>query len=124
MPVSTVPRPVASRLPHKRSMKTTRPLLVGLLLLILTAGCATQGAYLNEGPTALGKPPYQVGPLTVVMRPQAEVELICRLRSPHAAPEGRIHGCYVPADRLIVSTADPHVLMHEFKHYFEGPWHK
>jgi hypothetical protein len=55
---------------------------------------ATQGAYLNEGPTALGKPPYQVGPVTVVMRPQA-------------APEGRIHGCYVPADRLIV-----------------GPWHK
>ena len=68
---------------------------------------ATQGAYLNEGPTALGKPPYQVGRVTVVMRPQAEVELIGRLRSPPAAPEGRIHGCYVPADRLIV-----------------GPWHK
>jgi hypothetical protein len=59
-----------------------------------------------------------------LIRPQAEVELICRLRSSHGAPEGRIHGCYVPADRLIVSTADPYVLMHEFKHYFEGPWHK
>jgi hypothetical protein len=105
-------------------MKPTRPLLAGLLLLILDTGCATQGAYLNEGPTALGKAPYQVGPVTVVMRRQAEVELICRLRSPHAAPAGRIHGCYVPADRLIVSTADPYVLMHEFKHYFEGPWHK
>jgi hypothetical protein len=25
---------------------------------------------------------------------------------------------------MIVSTADPYVLMHEFKHYFEGAWHK
>jgi hypothetical protein len=63
-----------------------------------------------------------VGPVTVVIRPQAEVELICRLRSAHRAP-GRIHGCYVPADRMIVSTADPYVLLHEFKHYFEGSWH-
>ena len=102
----------------------TRALQTALLAGALTTGCATHGAYLNEGPTALGKPPYQVGPVTVVIRPQSEVELICRLRSPHAAPEGRIHGCYVPADRLIVSTADPYVLMHEFKHYFEGPWHK
>ncbi len=104
-------------------MTTTRALLTGFLL-ILTPGCATKSAYLNEGPTALGKPPYQVGPVTVFIRPQAEVELICRLRSPRAAPEGRIPGCYVPVDRLIVSTADPYVLMHEFKHYFEGPWHK
>src|SRR6266849_6092164 len=88
-------------------MTTTRALLTGFLL-ILTPGCATKSAYLNEGPTALGKPPYQVEP-------------ICRLRSPRAAPEGRIHGCYVPVDRLIVSTADPYVLMHEFKHYSEGP---
>jgi len=95
-----------------------------LSLIAVTTGCAAQGAYLNEGPTALGKAPYQVGPVTVVIRPQAEVELICRLRSSPGAPGGRIHGCYVPADRLIVSTADPYVLMHEFKHYFEGPWHK
>ena len=83
----------------------SRAFIVGLSL-TLTTGCATQSAYLNEGPTALGKPPYQVGPVTVVIRPQAEVELICRLRSSHGAPEGRIHGCYVPADRLIVSTAE------------------
>jgi hypothetical protein len=79
------------------------PALSVSLPLSLTTGCATQSAYLNEGPTALGKPPYQVGPVTVVICP---------------------HGCYVPADRLIVWTADPCVLMHEFKHSFEGPWHK
>jgi hypothetical protein len=45
-----------------------------------------------------------------------------RLRRAPRAP-GRIHGCYVPADRMIVSTADPYVLLHEFKHYFEGSWH-
>jgi len=50
--------------------------------------------------------------------------MICRLRSPLSAPTGRIHGCYVPADRTIISTADPYVLMHEFKHYFEGAWHQ
>ena len=35
-------------------------------------------------------------------------------------PGGHIHGCYVPAARMSVSTADPYVLMHELKHYFEG----
>ena len=44
-----------------------------LSLIAVTTGCAAQGAYLNEGPTALGKPPYQVGPVTVVIRPPAEV---------------------------------------------------
>ncbi len=62
----------------------TRILQTAILASALTTGCATQGAYLNEGPTALGKPPYQVGPVTVVIRPQSEVELICRPRSPHA----------------------------------------
>ena len=104
--------------------RSTRTLALALGLAALTSGCAGQGAYLNEGPTSLGKAPYQVGPLTVVIRSQPEVELICRLRSPQKAPDGRIHGCYVPADKLIVSTQDPYVLMHEFKHYFEGPWHK
>jgi hypothetical protein len=98
-------------------------LLVVVLAFILT-GCATHEAYLSAGQTQLGKPPYEVGPLTVVIRPQSEVELICRLRSPQASPAGRVHGCYVPADKMIVSTADPYVLLHEFKHYFEGPWHK
>ena len=96
-------------MPSLEGMKTipVRVVLAALSLIAVMTGCAAQSAYLNEGPTALGKPPYQVGPVTVVIRPQAEVEMICRLRSSPGAPDGRIHGCYVPADRLIVSTADP-----------------
>jgi len=96
-------------LPSLEGMKTipVRVVLAALSLIAVMTGCAAQSAYLNEGPTALGKPPYQVGRVTVVIRPQAEVEMICRLRSSPGAPDGRIHGCYVPADRLIVSTADP-----------------
>jgi len=93
-------------------------------LALVSTGCASPGPYLSTGQIQLGHAPYQIGPVTVVIRPQPEVEMICRLRSPHTAPAGRIHGCYVPADRMIVSTADPYVLMHEFKHHFEGAWHR
>ena len=61
--------------------------------------------------------------MTVLLRSQPEVELICRLSAGGSAPMARIHGCYVPADKMIVSTADPYVLMHEFKHYLDGDWH-
>jgi len=101
-----------------------RSVMAGIGLALVSTGCASQGPYLSTGQTQLGQSPHQVGPVTVVIRPQAEVEMICRLRSPHTAPGGRSHGCYVPADKMIGSTADPNVLMHEFKHYFEGAWHK
>ena len=104
--------------------KRMRVAMAGIGLALAFTGCTSHGAYLSTGQTQLGQSPHQVGPVTVVIRPQPEVEMICRLRSPHRAPDGRIHGCYVPADRMIVSTADPYVLMHEFKHYFEGAWHK
>jgi hypothetical protein len=104
--------------------KGIRAVIAGVGLAVVSTGCASQGPFLSTGQTQLGTSPYQVGPVTVVIRPQAEVEMICRLRSPQLAPAGRVHGCYVPADRIIISTADPYVLMHEFKHYFEGPWHK
>jgi len=101
-----------------------RALMAGLALVLLSSGCAGHAPYLNTGQTHVGRSPHQIGPVTVAIRPQPEVELICRLRGAQAGPGGRIHGCYVPADRMIVSTADPYVLMHEFKHYFEGAWHK
>jgi hypothetical protein len=104
--------------------KGIRAVIAGVALALVSTGCASQGPYLSTGQTQLGTSPHQIGPVTVVIRPQSEVEMICRLRSPQAAPAGRIHGCYVPADRTIVATADPYVLMHEFKHYFEGPWHQ
>lgn len=104
--------------------KGIRAAIAGVGLALVSTGCASQGPYLSTGSTQLGSSPHQVGPVTVVIRPQPEVEMICRLRSPQAAPVGRIHGCYVPADRMIISTADPYVLMHEFKHHFEGAWHQ
>lgn len=97
--------------------------MAGIGLALLSTGCASQGPYLSMGQTQLSHSPHQIS-RTVVIRPQAEVEMICRLRSPHTAPAGRIHGCYVPADRMIISTADPYLPMHEFKHYFEGAWHQ
>jgi hypothetical protein len=67
---------------------------------------------------------YQVGSLRVLLRPQPEVEFVCRLHTQHQTTStGRILGCYVPQAKAIISTRDPHVLLHEFKHYFEGPFH-
>jgi len=49
---------------------------------------------------------------------------MCRLHAQQrATPSGRILGCYVPRERAIISTPDAQVLLHEFKHYFEGPFH-
>jgi hypothetical protein len=49
---------------------------------------------------------------------------MCRLHAQQrATPSGRILGCYVPDQRAIISTPDAHVLLHEFKHYFEGSFH-
>jgi hypothetical protein len=68
---------------------------------------------------------YQAGPLRVLLRPQPEVEFMCRLHAQRqATPNGRILGCYVPRERAIISTPDVHVLLHELKHYFEGPFHE
>lgn len=104
--------------------KGIRAVIAGVGLALVSTGCASHGPYLSTGQTQLGTSPHQIGPVTVVIRPQSEVEMICRLRSPLSAPAGRIHGCYVPTDQTIISTADPYVLMHEFKHYFEGAWHQ
>jgi hypothetical protein len=50
---------------------------------------------------------------------------MCRLQTEQqATPSGRILGCYVPRERAIISTPDAEVLVHEFKHYFEGAFHE
>jgi len=100
--------------------------LVGFLALIgaVSAGCGSTGAPSGQKSTIVSGDLYQVGPLRVLLRPQPEVEFICRLHSQQqAASSGRILGCYVPAERAIIATPDAHVLLHEFKHYFEGPFH-
>lgn len=103
-------------------------LAVAFVLALAVSGCATQGGYLSAGQANLGGEKYgetyKVGPITVLIRPQPDVELICKLRGAKAPTTARIHGCYVPADKMIVSIADPYVLLHEFRHHFEGAWHK
>jgi hypothetical protein len=59
----------------------------------LLTGCAAQRPYLSAGNAGLGQNPYQIGPVTVVVRSQPEVAMICRLSAP------------------------------SLKHHFEGGWH-
>ena len=74
-------------------------------------GCATSStrADLGSGPS------YDVGPLTVLVLPPDKVAWECGY--PTAT------GCYQADQHRIVTVPDPYVLIHEFKHYFEGPWH-
>jgi hypothetical protein len=96
--------------------------LIGVGIGILN-GCASAPS-LTPGATTASADFYQVGPLRVLLRPQPEVEFACRLHVQHQAmPNGRVLGCYVPGQQAIISTPDPWVLLHELKHYFEGPFH-
>jgi hypothetical protein len=125
---NTVAAPPSGRLERSKEVGLAR-IAAAVALALALSGCATQGGYLSTGLTqrdrdALGGKSYEVGPVTVLILPQPEVETICLLRGGKASSTARIHGCYVPGERLIVSTADPYVLLHEFKHHFEGAWHK
>jgi hypothetical protein len=91
----------------------------------LTGACGTTGnLMLQQEPSASAPDIQQVGPVRVLLRPQAEVEFMCRLRArQEALPTTRVLGCYIPNERTIISTPDTNVLLHEFRHYFEGPFH-
>ncbi len=103
-------------------MRATTSVLA-LAVLALSAGCATVPSAKPE-PSISGSDTHQVGPLRVLLRPQPEVEFICRLHAQQqTSPTGRILGCYVPREQVIISTSDPLVLLHEFKHFFEGSFH-
>ena len=100
---------------------TPRPWpLLGVVLLL--AACATRA---GVGPQVvrLGAEPYGVGALTIWIRPQAEVEILCRMAQPGLPRDRHVLGCYMEASRTIVSIDDAWVLMHELKHFFEGRWH-
>lgn len=120
---NTVAAPPSTQLERRRHCGLSR--LAGAFILVLAlSGCATQGGYLSTGQAHPGGDTYKVGPITVLIRPQPDVELICKLRGAKVATTVRIHGCYVPADKMIVSTANHQVLLHEFKHHFEGAYHQ
>jgi hypothetical protein len=102
-------------------------LLAGIVAL---AGCATAqgpGAAAQAALGTSGLPamdPYQVGPVTVWLRPQPEVEFLCRLRLANVARDRQVMGCYLPDTHTIIAVADAQVLLHEFKHHFEGKFHE
>jgi hypothetical protein len=88
----------------------------------MVAGCtARSGA--GARALSLGEEPYTIGELRIWIRPQPEVELLCRMSRPALPRNVRVLGCYVTETRTIVTIDDAWVLMHELKHYFEGRWH-
>lgn len=119
---NTVAAPPSTQLERPRHSGLSR-LAAAFVLALALSGCATQGGYLSTGQALLEGDTYKVGPITVLIRPQPDVELICKLRGAKVPTTVRIHGCYVPADKMIVSIANYHVLLHEFKHHFEGAYH-
>ena len=99
-------------------------ILMAALAAAAASGCATPHSTMRADASTSSTDLYHVGPLRVLLRPQPEVEFMCRLHTQQqATPTGRILGCYVPREKAIISTPDPHVLLHEFKHYFEGTFH-
>lgn len=104
--------------------------VLAVVLALMLSGCATgQGpggraeAALDPG-GAFSTEPYKVGPMTVWLRPQPEVEFLCRLRLANVGRNQRVMGCYLPDTHTIIAVADAQVLLHEFKHHFEGKFHR
>ena len=98
--------------------------LIGVAIGAVVLSACASASSARPGATTASPDFYQVGPLRVLLRPQPEVEFLCRLRAQHQAmPNGRVLGCYEPSALTIISTPDPGVLLHELKHYFEGPFH-
>ena len=91
---------------------------------VILGACSTGQPTGGQLPSANGGELHQVGPVRVLLRPQPEVEFLCRLQTQQQTTSaGQILGCYVPREQAIISTPDAYVLLHEFKHYFEGPFH-
>ncbi len=109
------------------AVKLAAVLALFLGMALVGAASAQEATLQPEGSVSaeqnLGGEPYKVGPVNVWLRPQPEVEFFCRLRLPQVRRDQRVVGCYLPDSRTIISVPDPHVLLHEFKHYFEGKFH-
>jgi predicted small secreted protein len=95
---------------------------IALATAALLSACATPA---GVGPQVvrLGAEPYGVGALHIWIRPQAEVEVLCRMAWPGLPRDQRVLGCYVEETQTIVAIDDAWVVMHELKHFFEGRWH-
>jgi hypothetical protein len=105
-----------------------------MVLALAGGGCAAAVAAQTPGAppgfslplTPRGWGTYQAGPLTIHLRHAEEVDFLCRSVVGIEAPGKSLHGCYVPTTKTIVAPADDAAaLVHELKHYFEGPgWHR
>jgi hypothetical protein len=96
---------------------------LALAACLLVAACTTTS---GVGPQVvnLGLEPYCVGELKIWIRPQEEVDVLCRMAQPTFPWDRHILGCYIDETRTIVCIDDAWVLMHELKHFFEGGWHR
>jgi len=110
--------------------RATRLAVVATLAAALAGCAASRGATLPALAPAdhgLGPSPYTIGPLTVVIEAPWVVDQACRAAvAASGGPASRgltYHGCYNPTTRTIISVADPHILLHELKHHFEGAFH-
>jgi hypothetical protein len=99
-------------------------LAAGLLAGFLVGCAAQRDSMLQTAPAPPEVDHYTVGPVTVLVKPQPEVEFFCRLRMKSVRNDQRVMGCYLPDSRTIIAVADPYVIIHEFKHHFEGPFHE
>jgi len=115
----------AAQSPSRPSSASVVGWLIAMALAAsVSGGCAHTRPVMKAETSAPSTDLYQVGPLRVLLRPQPEVEFMCRLHAQQqTTPSGRILGCYLPRERAIISTPDLHVLLHELKHYFEGSFH-
>jgi hypothetical protein len=104
------------------AVRLTRAVVLVGAVAALVAGCTAPSA-LGARALSLGEEPYGVGELRIWIRPQPEVELLCRISRPDLTRNVRVLGCYVAETRTIVTIDDAWVLMHELKHFFEGRWH-
>jgi hypothetical protein len=104
------------------AVRLARAVLLAGATVVMIAGC-TAPSGVGARALSLGEEPYRIGELRVWIRPQPEVDLLCRISRPELARSVRVLGCYLPETRTIVTVDDARVLTHELKHYFEGRWH-
>lgn len=118
---------------QRRARRAARATVVGLLALLFATGC---GPAVHRAPAELslastetrmpdGSTGYRVGDLTVVVADAETVDRECRFQGVALFhPSVQVRGCYLRATKRIYSLPDAFVLLHEFKHHFDGAFHE
>lgn len=96
---------------------------VGIVAIAALGAACASSAGVGPAVVGFGEPPYPVGRLQIWIRPQPEVEILCRMARSDQPSTHRILGCYLAETRTIIAIDDAWVVMHEMKHFFEGRWH-